>query len=223
MGVEEISERGATARPTPLAPSAYPAIKRLIDIVGAAILLVVLSPVFLIIGIAIALDTGLPVIYRCQRLARSGHPMVILKFRTMRNGSHQHLEGLLSNDEERRLEYALNRKLRNDPRQTRVGPILRRTSLDELPQLWNVLTGQMSLVGPRPYFIHELDGRPERSEILGLRPGLTGLWQVNGRSDRTFEDRIALDLDYAARRGLWLDLQILIQTPGAVLTGRGAY
>ncbi len=186
-------------------------------------MLVVLSPVFLIIGIAIALDTGLPVIYRCQRLARYGHPMVILKFRTMRNGSHQHLEGLLSNDEERRMEYALRRKLRNDPRQTRVGPILRRTSLDELPQLWNVLTGQMSLVGPRPYFIHELDGRPERSEILGLRPGLTGLWQVNGRSDRTFEDRIALDLDYAARRGLWLDLQILIQTPGAVLTGRGAY
>jgi lipopolysaccharide/colanic/teichoic acid biosynthesis glycosyltransferase len=221
--VEEISERGATARPTPLASSVYPAIKRTIDIVGAATLLVVLSPVFLIIAIVIGFDTGLPVIYRCQRLARNGHPIVILKFRTMRNGSHQHLEGLLSNDEELRMEYALRRKLRNDPRHTRVGATLRRTSLDELPQLWNVLTGQMSLVGPRPYFIHELDGRPERSEILGLRPGLTGLWQVNGRSDRTFEDRIALDLDYAARRGLWVDLQILIQTPGAVLTGRGAY
>jgi len=223
MGVEEISERAATARPTPLAPSAHTAIKRIIDIVGASILLVVLSPAFLIIAIAIALDTGLPVIYQCQRLARYGHPMVILKFRTMRNGSHQHLEGLLSNDEERRMEYALRRKLRNDPRQTRVGPILRRTSLDEIPQLWNVLTGQMSLVGPRPYFIHELDGRPERSEILSLRPGLTGLWQVNGRSDRTFEERIAIDLEYTARRSLWLDLQIMFRTPWAVVTRRGAY
>jgi lipopolysaccharide/colanic/teichoic acid biosynthesis glycosyltransferase len=95
--------------------------------------------------------------------------------------------------------------------------------MDELPQLWNVLKGQMSLVGPRPYFIHELDGRPERSEILGLRPGLTGLWQVTGRSDRTFEERIAIDLEYAARRSLWFDLQIMLRTPGAVVTGRGAY
>jgi len=223
MGVEEISERGATARPNPLAASAYPAIKRMIDIVGAATLLVGLSPLFLIIAVAIALDTGFPVIYWCQRLARGGHPMAILKFRTMQDGSHQHLEVLLSNDEERRLEYALNRKLRSDPRQTRVGAILRRTSLDELPQLWNVLTGQMSLVGPRPYFLHELDGRPERSEILALRPGITGLWQVNGRSNRTFEERILFDVDYAARRSLWLDLQILLRTPVAVLTGRGAY
>jgi lipopolysaccharide/colanic/teichoic acid biosynthesis glycosyltransferase len=194
-----------------------------LDIVGAATMLIVLSPVFLIVAISIALDTGVPVIYRCQRLARGGLPMAILKFRTMRDGSHQHLEGLLSNDEERRLEYALKRKLRNDPRQTRVGAILRRTSMDELPQLWNVLKGQMSLVGPRPYFIHELDGRPERSEILGLRPGLTGLWQVTGRSDRTFEERIAIDLEYAARRSLWFDLQIMLRTPGAVVTGRGAY
>jgi lipopolysaccharide/colanic/teichoic acid biosynthesis glycosyltransferase len=141
----------------------------------------------------------------------------------MRDGSHHHLEELLTADEELRLEYGVSRKLREDPRRTRVGVFLRRTSLDELPQLLNVLVGEMSLVGPRPYFPGELDGRHEAVEILQVRPGITGLWQVNGRSDRTFEERLAFDVDYVRRRTLVLDLGILGRTVGAVVSGRGAY
>ncbi len=197
--------------------------KRVVDILGAAILLVVLSPVMLAIALATWIDSGPPIIYRSQRLGRYGDPIVVLKFRTMRDGSHHHLAELLTANEERRLEYEVNRKLRDDPRKTRVGSFLRRSSLDELPQMWNVLRGEMSLIGPRPYFPDELLGRPESIELLSVRPGITGLWQVNGRSDRTFEERLSLELRYVRRRSLTLDFKILILTVRAVLTGRGAY
>jgi lipopolysaccharide/colanic/teichoic acid biosynthesis glycosyltransferase len=221
--VEETSERPAIGRDVLLASSAYPPIKRAIDFLGAATLLVVLSPIFLIIGIAIVIDGGLPIIYRCQRLGRNGRPIEVLKFRTMLNGSHHHLEELLTADEERRLEYGINRKLRHDPRRTRFGTFLRRYSLDELPQLWNVLIGEMSFIGPRPYMADELHGRPEATTLLSLRPGITGLWQVNGRSDRTFEERVALEVDYVRREGFHLDASIVLRTFGAVLSGKGAY
>ena len=221
--VEEISEPRATERAAPLVWSAYPAIKRTIDLVGAATLLVVLSPVFLIIAVAIVIDGGLPIIYRCQRLGRQGRHIEVLKFRTMHNGSHHHLEELLTADEERRLEYGINRKLRHDPRRTRFGTFLRRYSLDELPQLWNVLIGEMSLIGPRPYMPDELRGRPEAITLLSVRPGITGLWQVNGRSDRTFEERVALEVDYVRRESFRLDASIVLRTFGAVISGRGAY
>jgi len=201
----------------------YAYTKRLLDIVLSAILLVVLSPLLLLIGIGIALDTGLPILYRGQRVGRHGTLITVLKFRTMRDGSHHHLEELLTADEEKRLEYGERRKLRDDPRRTRVGIILRRTSLDELPQLVNVLVGDMSLVGPRPYFPGELAGRREAAEILRVRPGITGLWQVNGRSDRTFEERLGFDVDYVAHRSLALDARIALRTVGAVISGRGAY
>jgi lipopolysaccharide/colanic/teichoic acid biosynthesis glycosyltransferase len=177
----------------------------------------------LIIGAVIVADSGVPVFYRCQRLGRSGRTLTMLKFRTMQDGSHHHLSDLLANDEERRLEYARQRKLRDDPRRTRVGAVLRRTSLDELPQLWNIVRGDMSLIGPRPYFMDELNGRPERAQLLSVRPGLTGLWQISGRSDRTFEERIALELDYVRQVGPALDIRILARTIGAVVSGRGAY
>jgi lipopolysaccharide/colanic/teichoic acid biosynthesis glycosyltransferase len=141
----------------------------------------------------------------------------------MRDGSHHHLEEMLTVDEEKRLEYGVSRKLRDDPRRTRVGVFLRKTSLDELPQLVNVLAGQMSLIGPRPYFPGELADRPEAEIILRIRPGITGLWQVSGRSDRTFEERLELDVDYVRRRGPVLDASILARTLMAVLSGRGAY
>jgi len=221
--VEDISERPTTGRETLVAPSAYPAIKRTIDLIGSAILLVALSPVFLLIAIAIVLEGGLPIIYRCQRLGRKGRPIEVLKFRTMHNGSHHHLEELLTADEERRLEYATKRKLRYDPRRTRFGTILRRYSLDELPQVWNVLIGEMSFIGPRPYMPDELHGRPEANTLLSVRPGVTGLWQVNGRSDRTFEERVALEVDYVRREGFRLDASIALRTFGAVVSGRGAY
>jgi lipopolysaccharide/colanic/teichoic acid biosynthesis glycosyltransferase len=193
------------------------------DGAGSLFGLVILAPVMLAIALAILLDSGLPIIYRSQRLGRYGAPIVVLKFRTMRDGSHHHLAELLTADEERRLEYHVNRKLRNDPRRTRVGGFLRRTSLDELPQLWNVLRGEMSLVGPRPYFPDELVARPESIELLSVRPGITGLWQVNGRSDRTFAERLDLELDYVNRRSPLLDVKILLRTIVAVVSGRGAY
>lgn len=197
--------------------------KRMFDLIASATLLVVLSPILLLIAVAIWLDSGVPIIYRCQRTGRYGQPITVLKFRTMRDGSHHHLEELLSVDEELRLEYGERRKLRTDPRRTRVGAVLRRSSLDELPQLVNVLSGDMSLIGPRPYFPGELVGRPEAGQILGVRPGITGLWQVSGRSDRTFEERLAFDVDYATRREFGLDAWILARTLSAVISGKGAY
>lgn len=197
--------------------------KRFVDIVGSLILLILLSPVFLLIALATLVDTGLPIIYRCQRIGRYGRPITVLKFRTMRDGSHHHLEELLSVDEEMRLEYVERRKLREDPRRTRVGVLLRRASLDELPQLVNVLAGEMSLIGPRPYIPGELTGRAEAEPILSVRPGITGLWQVSGRNDRTFDERLAFDADYVSRRGFGLDAWILARTLSAVISGKGAY
>lgn len=197
--------------------------KRLVDIIGSAVLLLILSPVFFLIALATLIDSGLPIIYRCQRIGRYGRPIVVLKFRTMRDGSHHHLEEMLTADEELRLEYGERRKLRDDPRRTRVGGFLRRTSLDELPQLVNVLAGEMSLVGPRPYMPGELADRGEADAILRVRPGITGLWQVNGRSDRTFEERVALDVEYVTQRGFRLDASIVVRTFTAVISGRGAY
>lgn len=215
-----------SARSTPgasLSVLTYWFAKRLIDILGSALLLIILSPVFLVIAIAIWVDSGLPILYRCERAGRFGLPITVLKFRTMRNGSHRHLEELLTADEEHRLQYNRTRKLKNDPRRTNVGAFLRRTSLDELPQLVNVLAGNMSLVGPRPYFRTELAGRPEAETILRVRPGITGLWQVNGRSDRTFDERLSFDVTYVRERSLGMDLSIAARTLNAVISGKGAY
>lgn len=220
--MQQISDRRASSNVS-VSGLTYPAAKRLIDLVGSVALLAVLSPLLLAIGVAITLETGLPVLYRCQRLGRGGREITALKFRTMRNGSHHHLEELLRNDDEFRLEYEINRKLRNDPRRTRVGAFLRRLSLDELPQLWNVVKGEMSLVGPRPYFLHELESFPDAGAILSVRPGMTGLWQVSGRSDLPLERRHELDLEYVRTRGLRLDASIIRRTFAVVISGRGAY
>ena len=221
--MEQLSDRPTIATPATLPSSAYTAAKRVIDVVGSASLLVVLSPVLVGVCAAIALETGFPILYRCQRLGLNGREITALKFRTMRDGSHHHLQELLQNDEEARLEYETNRKLREDPRRTRVGAFLRRTSLDELPQLWNVLKGQMSLVGPRPYFLQELEAFPDASVILSVRPGITGLWQVSGRSDLPLGRRLELDVEYVRSRGYRLDAWIVLRTFGAVVSGRGAY
>jgi lipopolysaccharide/colanic/teichoic acid biosynthesis glycosyltransferase len=221
--LEQTTQRQAAVASASFSRLLYYFSKRLADIAASLALLIILSPVMVLIGLAIWLDSGFPIIYRCQRLGRYGEPITVLKFRTMRNGSHHGLEALLSVDDERRMEYEINRKLRDDPRCTRSGSFLRRTSLDELPQLVNVLVGQMSLIGPRPYFADELLGRPEAPELLSVRPGITGLWQVNGRSDRTFEERVALETRYVRERGVGVDLSIAARTIGAVISGRGAY
>ncbi len=221
------AQGGVSGRSIPLTPwrrpFAYPSMKRAIDLIVAAALLIILFPLVLLIVAAIAIETGYPLFYRCQRLGLGGKPMTALKFRTMHDGSHHHLEALLTNDEEIRLEYDERRKLRRDPRRTRVGAVLRRLSLDELPQLLNVARGEMSLVGPRPYFLNELGGREEAAMILSVRPGITGLWQVSGRSDLTFERRLELDVEYVRAQGLLADARIALRTVGAVLSGRGAY
>lgn len=192
------------------------------DLLLGTLLLVLLTPVLLLVALAVYLDSGAPILYRCQRVGRDGRPITILKFRTMKNGSHHHLQELLTIDEERRL-YAASRKMRDDPRCTRLGRFLRRTSLDETPQLLHMIGGQMSLVGPRPYLPDELVGRREAPEVLSVEPGMTGLWQVKGRSERTFEERLALDVDYVRQRGSGLDASIAVRTVGAVQGGRGAY
>jgi lipopolysaccharide/colanic/teichoic acid biosynthesis glycosyltransferase len=221
--LEQTSQRRAAIRDASFGDLVYWFGKRLTDIAGSIVLSVVLSPFLLLVALAIWLDSGVPIIYRCERIGRHGQPITVFKFRTMRHGSHHHLEEMLTADEELRLEYGVSRKLREDPRRTRVGVFLRRTSLDELPQLVNVLTGDMSLVGPRPYFPGELAGTPEADLILDVRPGITGLWQVNGRSDRTFHERLEFDVEYVRKRGFRYDAQIMLRTVAAVISGKGAY
>jgi lipopolysaccharide/colanic/teichoic acid biosynthesis glycosyltransferase len=221
--LEQITQQRAAVRAASPRKLLYRVTKRIFDIVAAGMGLLVLSPLLLLIAVGILIDGGLPILYRCQRVGRFGRPITVFKFRTMHDGSHHHLKELLTIDEEKRLEYRATRKLRDDPRRTRFGIFLRRTSLDELPQLFNVLSGRMSIVGPRPYLPGELSDRPEGSHILRVRPGITGLWQVNGRSDRTFEERLSFDVEYVRKRGIRQDASILARTIGAVLSGRGAY
>lgn len=196
--------------------------KRLLDIVGAIILAVVLSPLLLVVGLALAHDRG-PIIYRHARTGRDGRTFGCLKFRTMVPNAEQVLRDLLDEDPELSGEWLRDQKLRNDPRVTTVGRFLRRTSLDELPQLWNVLKGDMSLVGPRPVVREEWARYGRRlHHYLAARPGVTGLWQVMGRSDSCYRRRVALDCIYAKKRNMLLDLFILLRTVKVVVQGRGA-
>jgi lipopolysaccharide/colanic/teichoic acid biosynthesis glycosyltransferase len=222
--VTSVSDRQADVPSAADRPgTVYPTVKRAFDLLSSLTLLVLLFPVFAVIGAAIAIETGYPLFYLCQRLGVGGRHLTAYKFRSMYDGGHHHLQELLTNDEEIRLEYDERRKLRRDPRRTRVGTVLRRLSLDELPQLLNVVRGDMSLIGPRPYFLDELNGRDEASTILSVRPGITGLWQVSGRSDLSFERRLELDVEYVHGLGLRSDAIIAARTVRAVLSGRGAY
>jgi lipopolysaccharide/colanic/teichoic acid biosynthesis glycosyltransferase len=195
-----------------------------VDVLGSALLLVVVSPVLLVAALAVRITSPGPALFRQERLGRDGRPFVMLKLRTMQDGcpdtEHRaYVRALLAGDAAP-LDGLY--KLRGDTRITRVGALLRRTSMDELPQLWNVLRGHMSLVGPRPVLPYEADMFPAWSRArFGVRPGITGLWQVSGRNRLTMLDGLALDVAYVERCGLLLDLKILLRTVGAVL-GRGA-
>ena len=194
--------------------------KRLLDIVGASAGLLLASPVLLAAAVAIRLDSPGPVFHRAVRVGRGGRKFRFLKLRSMRVGAEE-LRGLLLH-----LNQAQGPafKLHDDPRVTRVGRILRKTSLDELPQLWHVLRGDMSLVGPRPPFPEEVEQyEPWMLRRLSVRPGLTCLWQVSGRSDLPFDEWMRLDLEYVDRCSFPLDLSILLRTIPAVLSARGAY
>jgi len=198
------------------------AAKRLLDIIGALLLALVLSPLLVVVSLALARDRG-PVIYRHSRTGRDGQSFGCLKFRTMVPNAEQALRDLLQRDPDLNREWQRDHKLRNDPRVTTIGRFLRRTGLDELPQLWNVLRGDMSLVGPRPVVREEWERYGNRlHHYLAARPGVTGLWQVMGRSDCCYRRRVALDSFYVRKRTLLLDVYILFQTIKVVVCGRGA-
>jgi exopolysaccharide biosynthesis polyprenyl glycosylphosphotransferase len=194
--------------------------KMFIDYISALILLVLTFPVFIIIAIAIKLDSKGPIFFKQVRAGMSGRKFTIYKFRTM----VQNAESMRFELEKQNEMSGPVFKITNDMRHTTVGKFLRRTSLDELPQLFNVLIGDMSLVGPRPLFIYEsnqISGRFRRR--LSVRPGITGLWQVSGRSDLNFEKWMVLDLEYIDNWSIWLDLKILCKTLFVPLTKKGAY
>lgn len=201
-------------------------IKRGLDRVGAAALLVVTAPLLAVIALAIRLDSPGPVLFRQRRIGLRGRPFTVLKFRSMEDGAdpephRKYVEGLVTGEKETANGNGAF-KLTEDDRITRVGGWLRRTSMDELPQLWNVLQGDMSLVGPRPPLPYEVDQYDDTQwQRLTCRPGLTGLWQVSGRNHLSYRTMVDLDLEYIRRWSLWLDLKILILTLPVVLKNTG--
>ena len=207
----------------PLGVSITPLIKRGFDIVTSALLLILVTPLLLLIAVGIKLDSRGPLLFRQARWAGGSRSFPALKFRTMHADAEQRLKELLATDPVLRREYEMYHKLTRDPRVTRFGRILRRLSFDELPQLWNVLVGDMSLIGPRPYMPHELIKYPRQQEVLSrVRPGITGLWQVSGRHRTTFERRIELDVYYVENYSIWLDLHVLMRTVWIVVKADGA-
>jgi lipopolysaccharide/colanic/teichoic acid biosynthesis glycosyltransferase len=196
-------------------------VKRAMDIILAVVSLIVLSPVFLLIAIAVVVETGWPVFFTQERLGLYGKPFTVLKFRSMCKDAPRRLAEVLDNNE---IDDGPIFKWRDDPRVTRVGRFLRRTSLDELPQLFNVLRGDLSLVGPRPPLGSEVARYEEwQLQRLCVKPGMTGLWQVSGRSTLNFSQMVELDILYGETWTLWQDFVILARTPLAVTNGRGAY
>lgn len=200
----------------------YEAVKRIFDFLLALLGTIILSPVFLVIAVAIVAEDKGSVFYKATRVGQYGKPIKVLKFRSMKTGADR-LEDMLTPEELE--EYKKNFKLERDPRITKVGAFLRKTSLDELPQLFNIIGGSLSLVGPRPVLQEETELYGEdRDLLLSVKPGLTGLWQASGRSNITYEDgaRQAMELRYVRERGFLMDIKILFWTVGAVLRMDGA-
>ena len=198
--------------------------KRCFDVVAAVCLLLLLAPLMALVAAAIKFSDGGPVFFRHNRIGWNGRRFHCLKFRTMRTDSEQILGRLLSDNPEAAQEWAATHKLKHDPRVTALGAGLRKSSVDELPQLLNVLKGDMSLVGPRPIVEAELPKYSERvADYLSARPGITGLWQVSGRNDVDYDHRVQMDSQYVRNWTVWKDLSIIIHTLPAVLGRRGCY
>ena len=194
--------------------------KRVSDVLIALAFLLILSPVFLIISLAIVLTSEGPAIYRQERIGKNGKTMRILKFRTMVKDADERIDLFTP---EQRLQWSEKYKLDDDPRITKIGRFLRKSSLDELPQLVNVLKGEMSLIGPRPVVREELEKYGSRKdEFLSVTPGLTGYWQAYARSDCDYDRRMQMELDYVHHANFWWDIEILLVTCKSVLQGKGA-
>ncbi len=197
--------------------------KRAMDIGITALMLLMVSPILILVAVLIKLDSGGSVFYRQKRLGQDGVRFPALKFRTMHGDGERRLAEVLERDPKLRSEYETFHKLTVDPRVTRVGRVLRKYSLDELPQLWNVLVGDMSLVGPRPYLEREIPEMDQKEAIiLRVKPGITGIWQVTERNASTFERRLHMDVEYVRSWSPWLDIYVLARTVPVVLGGTGS-
>jgi exopolysaccharide production protein ExoY len=190
----------------------------------ALIALVFLAPLMLVVAFAVFAHDGGPVVFAHRRIGRGGQSFPCFKFRSMAVDAEQRLADLLASDPDARSEWEADHKLRNDPRVTKLGAFLRKTSLDELPQLFNVLRGDMSLVGPRPIVQAEIAKYGRRfSNYCAVKPGITGIWQISGRSDTSYRARVAMDCLYSRTHCAGLDLAILVRTVPAVLARKGSY
>jgi lipopolysaccharide/colanic/teichoic acid biosynthesis glycosyltransferase len=213
----------------PSSKSRLQMLKRTVDVLGSSLLLLLSFPLLAVLALLVKLTSEGPVLFRQQRVGRYGRLFTFYKFRTMRadNDPAIHREFVKKMIESGGPDASNDRvyKIVADPRVTSVGRVLRKLSLDELPQFFNIIRGDMSLVGPRPPVPYEFDSyRPwHKRRLLEIKPGLTGLWQVQGRSRTTFDEMVRMDLRYARSQSLWLDLKIMAQTPAAMLLGRGAY
>jgi len=207
--------------------------KRIMDVMGSLAALVLLSPVFLIIALAVKATSKGPILFRQRRIGQQGKSFTFLKFRSMYVGNdasihREYVKQLIAGKAEKQSSNGNGAgvyKLTRDPRVTGIGAFLRKTSLDEIPQFFNVLRGEMSLVGPRPPVPYEVESYDfwHRRRVLEAKPGITGLWQIKGRSRVKFDDMVRLDLQYARTWSPWLDVKILLQTPGAMVIGEGAH
>jgi Undecaprenyl-phosphate galactose phosphotransferase WbaP len=202
----------------------YRVVKRLVDLVLSALMMPILLPILLLLAVLVRFTSPGPVFFSHRRICQNGAFFSMWKFRTMCVNSSEVLENYLAQHPEARAEWNLSHKLQNDPRVTRVGRVMRRLSLDELPQIWNVITGRMSLVGPRPIVAAEVEKYKECFHCYTcVKPGVTGLWQVSGRSTLSYDARVQLDCEYVAHWSLPRDLKILALTVKSVVNQEGAY
>lgn len=206
----------------------YPFFKRLFDLIFSLAFVTIFSPIYIIISLLIKFDSRGPVFYVGKRLGKNGSHITIYKFRTMYVDAEERLEEMLKSNPEMKEEWNVFQKLQDDPRCTTVGKFLRKTSLDEFPQFFNVLKGELSVVGPRPHYIYELEGKEESPLkkyahlVLSVKPGITGLWQISGRSHLSYEDRVELDSLYYKKQSFFYDLYVVLKTIPMVLASRGA-
>ena len=197
----------------------YSFLKRFGDILGSLLIIILFSWLYLILAILVKCTSKGPIIYKSQRVGKDGKLFTFYKFRSMRVGADQELDSLLDQNETGGITF----KIKNDPRITKFGKFLRKTSLDELPQIFNILNGSMSFVGPRPALPREVEQYNDyQKQRLLVKQGLTCIWQCSGRSDTTFDEQIEMDLEYINKRGFWFDIWLMIKTFFSVIIGKGA-